>query len=67
MKKNSKYLVLAIVLPLLTAAVWLIWALSKPDLRKQILDFASSMTEKRLLTQKTRRSHNPFARHYSFH
>lgn len=66
MKKNSKYLVLAIVLPLLTAAVWLIWAMSKPDLRKQILDFASSMTEKKILPQKTRRSHKPFAR-LSFH
>lgn len=66
MKKHSKYLVLAIVLPILTAAVWLIWAMSKPGLRKQILDFASSMTEKKILPQKTRRSHNSFA-HYSFH
>lgn len=66
MKKNSKYLVMAIVLPLLTVAVWLVWALSKKKHRKQILDFASQATEKKILPKKTRRSHNPFARRYSF-
>lgn len=54
MNKNVKYL--AIILPLLTLIVWVIWIFVAPQLKQQILDFASQIFEKRIHPEKKRRS-----------
>lgn len=53
---NKHYILLAILFPVLTAVVWVIWVLLLPGFREHFLNVVSSRVERSILKNKKRKT-----------
>ncbi|ASM62324.1 hypothetical protein SEA_NIGHTMARE_48 [Arthrobacter phage Nightmare] len=56
MSKNTKYVAFALFLPVLTAVVWVVWALLLPSIKDHFLRSVSKKVERNILKNKKRKT-----------